>query len=82
MAKVFIYKLLKGNVSVSYPTDEALELMTLEQIATKDTPLGRPFWIVENDDLPHGEGFFDAWELDDDALGEPDGYGANPELKQ
>lgn len=81
MSKVFIYKLLKGNVCVSYPTDETLEKMTLEQIATKDTPLGRPFWIVENDDLPHDEGFFDAWELDEDVLGEPDGYGANSEIK-
>ena len=52
----------------------------INEIARKDVPPGKDFWIVEDNELPDPEDEFrDAWELDLDALGEPDGQGIGAE---
>lgn len=75
MAQFFIHETDRGNVAVGTATQEALQTHTLEQIALKDTPEGKPFWIVEDSVFPSDVTFFDAWVLDTDSLGDPAGYG-------
>jgi len=51
------------NVCVLYPTAEALEHLTLEDIARKDVPAGCEWEIVSGDALPEDHYFFNAWRL-------------------
>jgi hypothetical protein len=50
--------------------------LTVEEIARKDVPAGKPFLIVDNDDLPEDRAYMDAWTAD---FTEPDGYGIGHE---
>jgi hypothetical protein len=70
---------ISGGVSICYPTPEALETYTITEIALKDTPTGQPFWIVDEEEVSNDHTFFNAWELDLEALGEPTGYGMDYE---
>jgi hypothetical protein len=54
------------------PKDHQLSVL---EIGQKDVPAGVPFWIVEVADIPADRTFRDAWELDEAAMGVPDGYG-------
>lgn len=74
--QVIVFENENGGVSVGYPTPEALQIMSLYQIALKDTPAGKPFWLVDVSVLPSDHTFFNAWELDKEALGDPTGIGA------
>ena len=69
-----IYKNSDGSVAVIHPTHEALEIMTIEEIALKDVPTGVAFAIVEDDFIPSDRTFRDAWTIDDSLL--TDGVGA------
>jgi hypothetical protein len=73
MNKAVIYQ-HEGGVAVLYPTPEALASWTIEQIAEKDVPHGRPFKIVDVTDIPVDRTFRNAWEVDASAL--TDGVGA------
>jgi hypothetical protein len=42
------------------------------QVALKDVPIGSPFLIVEDTDLPQDREYIDAWEAD---FSQPHGYG-------
>jgi len=59
------------NQRIIYPTDEggvavitpAVECgLTIEQIAAKDVPQGKPFKIVDVSDIPTDRTFRNAWE--------------------
>ncbi len=59
------------NQRIIYPTDEdgvaviipALECgLTIEEIAAKDVPAGKPYKIVDVADIPADRTFRDAWE--------------------
>jgi hypothetical protein len=70
MAQIIIYPQDNGSVAMIFPTGE----MSIEQIAKKDTPTGKPYLIVNRNDLPSGwNEFFNALEAD---FTNPDGYGA------
>lgn len=69
-----IYKNSDGSVAVIHPTDEALEIMTIKEIALKDVPTGVAFAIVEDSEIPTDRTFRDAWTIDEDLL--TDGAGA------
>ena len=69
-----IYKNESGGVSVLHPTDEALSLMTIDEIALKDVPTGLPYKIVEDSEIPTDRTFRDAWTVDEATL--TDGVGA------
>lgn len=70
--KVIIYNDKDANsVAILYPAAECLKTHTIEEIAIKDVPHGRPFKIVDLDDLPAVE--LEAWEVDDADL--TDGVG-------
>ena len=59
MNKRIIYPTDDGGVAVIIPADCGL---TIEQIATKDVPAGKPYKIVNVSEIPSDRTFRDAWE--------------------
>ena len=55
-----IYPTDDGGVAVVIPAAECG--LTIEQIAAKDVPAGKPFKIVDVTDIPTDRTFRDAWE--------------------
>lgn len=53
-----IYPTDEGGVAVIIPADCGL---TIEQIAAKDVPSGKPFEIVDVADIPEDRTFRGAW---------------------
>jgi hypothetical protein len=62
MNERIIYPTDDGGVAIIIPTPEALETMTIEEIAVKDVPAGVAFKIVDISDIPSDRTFRDAWE--------------------
>jgi hypothetical protein len=58
MDKRIIYPTDEGGVAVIIPADCGL---TIEQIAAKDVPAGKPFEIVDVADIPEDRTFRGAW---------------------
>ena len=59
MNKRIIYPTDDGGVAIIIPSDCGL---TIEQIAAKDVPTGKPYKIVNVSDIPTDRTFRDAWE--------------------
>jgi hypothetical protein len=74
MTKRIIYQNDDGGVAIIIPTSEVLEQHTIEEVALKDVPAGKPFKIVEADTIPTDRTFRNAWEVDEAEL--TDGVGA------
>jgi len=55
-----IYPNDDGGVSVIVPAPECG--LTIEQIAAKDVPAGKPYQIVDVADIPSDRTFRNAWE--------------------
>ena len=66
--KRIIYKNIDNTVSVIIPTDEALQYMTIEQIAQKDVPTGLKYKIVDVSEVPSDREFRNAWTIDEAEL--------------
>ena len=62
-----------GVVAVIIPTPEALEQHSIQAIAIKDVPAGKPFKIVDAADIPSDRSDRDAWTVDEADL--TDGVG-------
>jgi hypothetical protein len=62
MNQRIIYPTNDGGVSIVIPTAEYLETHTIEEIAAKDVPEGKPYKIVDTTDVPTDRTFRDAWE--------------------
>ena len=62
MTQRIIYPNDDGGVSVLIPTPEYLETHTIEELAAKDVPAGKPYKIVATEDVPTDRTFRDAWE--------------------
>lgn len=62
MNQIIIYPNGQGGVCVVTPTLEALESMTIEEIATKDVPQGVEYKIIDVSELPSDRTFRNAWE--------------------
>lgn len=60
--KRIIYPNDDGSVSIVIPAPEALETMTIEEIAAKDVPAGKLFKIIDVEDVPTDRTFRNAWE--------------------
>lgn len=58
MNQRIIYPTDDGGVAVIVPADCGL---TIEQIAAKDVPAGKPFEIVDVSEIPSDRTFRDAW---------------------
>ena len=52
-----------GGVSVMMPAPECR--MSIEEIARKDVPAGKPYQIVDVTDIPTDRSFRDAWTYED-----------------
>ena len=72
MEKRIIYKRDDGGVSVIVPWLGSG--LTLEQIAAKDVPTGKPYGIIDAADVPTDRSERDAWTVDEADL--TDGVGA------
>ena len=62
MTKRIIYPTDDGGVAIVIPAPEALETMTIEDIAVKDVPAGKPYKIIDTADVPTDRTFRAAWE--------------------
>ena len=64
MNKRIIYPTDDGGVAVIIPSPEwiAEEGNTIEALAEKDVPAGKPFKIVDIEDVPSDRTFRNAWE--------------------
>ena len=60
MNKRIIYPSDNGGVNVIVPAPECG--WTIEEIAAKDVPEGKPFKIVDVSDIPEDRTFRNAWE--------------------
>ena len=69
-----IYQTHDGGVAVIIPTPQALETMSVQEIAKKDVPTGKPYKIVADSEVPSDRTFRGAWEVDPATL--TDGVGA------
>lgn len=74
MTQRIIYQTDEGGVAVLIPTPEAIEQYGIEAIALKDVPVGKPFKIVDDADVPSDRTFRAAWQVDAATL--TDGVGA------
>jgi hypothetical protein len=61
MNKRIIYPNDDGGVAVVIPAPECG--LTIEQIAEKDVPAGKPFKIVDISEIPTDRTFRAAWEF-------------------
>lgn len=68
----------EGGVSVIIPSDNALAEHTIQEIAEKDVPKGKPYKIVSVDDIPSDRTFRNAWEVDEADL--TDGTGGEHDM--
>lgn len=75
MNQVIIFKQDNGVLAVIRPTEHALSLYTIEQIADKDVPAGKPYKIVDASVIPTDRTLRAAWACDDTEL--TDGFGAD-----
>ena len=66
MNQRIIYETEEGGVAVIIPVAECEH--TIEEIAAKDVPSGKPYKIVEEADVPSDRTFRDAWEVDETTL--------------
>lgn len=62
MNQRIIYPNDDGGVSILIPTPEYLETHTIEELAAKDVPAGKPYKIVDVSDIPEDRTFRNAWE--------------------
>lgn len=59
MEKRIIYPTDNGGVAIITPADCG---MTIEEIALKDVPVGKPYKILDASDIPSDRTFRNAWE--------------------
>jgi hypothetical protein len=72
MNQRIIYLNNEGGVSIIVPAFECG--LTIEQIAAKDVPAGKPYKIVDVTDIPSDRTFRAAWTVDEEDL--TDGVGS------
>jgi hypothetical protein len=62
MTKRIIYPNDDGGVAILIPTPEYLAEHTIEDLAAKDVPNGKPYKIIDVLDIPEDRTFRNAWE--------------------
>jgi hypothetical protein len=62
MTKRIIYPTDGGGVAIVIPSPEYLAEHTIEELADKDVPQGKPYKIVDVADIPTDRTFRNAWE--------------------
>ena len=72
MEKRIIFENDEGGVSIIIPAPSTG--LTIDQVAKKDVPAGKEYWIVDVADIPTDRTFRNAWELDS-TMGNAHGIG-------
>jgi hypothetical protein len=67
-----------GSVAVIIPSPNCLKEHTIEEIAAKDVPAGKPYKIVDVADIPTDRTFRNAWTVNEADL--TDGVGAETDM--
>lgn len=62
MNQRIIYPNDDGGVAIIIPAPEYLIDHTIEELAAKDVPAGKPYKIVDVADIPTDRTFRNAWE--------------------
>ena len=62
MNQRIIYPTDEGGVAIIIPTPEYFAEHTIEELAAKDVPQGKPYKIVDVSDIPSDRTFRNAWE--------------------
>jgi hypothetical protein len=62
MNQRIIYPTDDGGVAIIVPAPEYLAEHTIEELAAKDVPAGKPYKIVDVADIPTDRTFRNAWE--------------------
>jgi hypothetical protein len=75
MDQRIIYQNDEGGVSILIPAPECLRSYTIQQIASKDVPAGKPYKIVDVSDIPSDRTFRGAWTVNEADL--TDGVGSD-----
>lgn len=73
MDSAIIFPNNSGGIVICYPCECGL---SVQEIARKDVPPGKPFRIINSDQIPTDHTFFAAFESD---FSSPDGYGIGPD---
>lgn len=60
MTQRIIYPTDDGGIAIIIPAPECG--LSIEKIAAKDVPQGKPFKIISTEDVPTDRTFRDAWE--------------------
>lgn len=60
MSQCIIYPKDDGGVSILYPISE--QEISLEELANKRVPEGKPYKIINIQDIPEDRTFRNAWE--------------------
>ena len=74
MNNVIIFTNAQGGTTVVYPAPNCG--LTIQEIAAKDVPVGKPYKIVDVADIPTDRTFRAAWETE---ITDPDGHGIGHE---
>jgi hypothetical protein len=69
---LIVYKQDNGIPAVVIPAPECLRKYTIQEIAIKDVPAGKPFKIIDKNELPQDVPQ-EAWTVDEEEL--TDGVG-------
>ena len=78
MNQRIIFQNDEGGVSIIVPSTNCLQEHTIEEIAAKDVPAGKPYKIVSVDDIPSDRTFRNAWTVNEADL--TDGVGAESDM--
>jgi hypothetical protein len=62
MNQRIIYPTDDGGVAIIIPAPEYMVDHTIEELAAKDVPEGKPYQIVDVSDIPTDRTFRNAWE--------------------
>jgi hypothetical protein len=73
MDERIIYPNDDGGIAIIFPVACGL---SVEEIARKDVPAGRPYLIIQHSDLPEDSIYRDAWTAD---FSNPHGHGIGAE---
>ena len=74
MNSIIIFPNDEGRITFVYPAPNCG--LTIEEIARKDVPAGKPYLLVPNELVPRDHEFFNAFEAD---FSSPDGHGIGAE---
>ena len=62
--KLIVFNNDNGGLSITYPTEESLGAMSIDEVADLVVPDGISFHIIEQEKIPPNRDFRNAWKYD------------------